>query len=92
MWITWFKRIKLALIVLLLLAMFAYIVTFVISNNSMADINFIFLQLTQVPVELVVIASFVVGALAGLLAASLLLYKASRKNKRLQRQYTQHIG
>jgi len=46
----------------------------------------------QTPVALLLITSFVLGALAGLLAASVLLYKAFRKNKRLQRQYTKHIG
>lgn len=89
---TWYKRLKLALGILFVLAVFAYIVTFVISNNTAADIDFIFVQFTEMPVELLLIVSFILGAFAGLLAASVLLFKAFRKNKRLQRQYTQHIG
>jgi|GEM_PF-5210131 len=89
---TWYKRLKLALGILFVLAVFAYIVTFVISNNTTADIDFIFVQFTEMPVELLLIVSFILGAFAGLLAASVLLFKAFRKNKRLQRQYTQHIG
>lgn len=77
---------------LLLLAAFAYVLTFSISNNAKVEVNLLFTQLTDLPVELLVISTFVLGALSGLLAASLLLYRSYRRNRLLMRQYAKHLG
>lgn len=86
------KRLVTLLTVLLVLLVFAYVTTFAISNSARVDLNLVFLQLQQLPVELLVIVSFVLGAFSGLLAASVLLYRAYAKQRQLMRQYTRHIG
>lgn len=89
---TWIKRGKLLLIAVLLMAVFAYVLAFALLNQTAADIDFVFFELHQIGVELSIIVSFILGGLVGLLSASLLLFRSYRKNKRLSKQYTQHLG
>lgn len=86
------SRIKTLISVLLVLAAFAYVLVFAISNKALVDVNLVFIQLSQLPVELLVVSTFVLGAFSGLLAASLLLYRAHRRNRLLMRQYAKHMG
>lgn len=87
-----YSRVKTLLRVLLVLAAFAYVLTFSITNNAKVEVNLLFTQLHDMPVELLVISTFVLGALSGLLAASYLLYRMYRRNRLLLRQYAKHLG
>lgn len=79
-------------IALVFIAVFAFSVSFVVSNNETTQVHFVFFQLDNIAVELLVLASFILGGIAGLLSASFLLFLSYRKNKRLLRQYHQHMG
>ncbi|HEY9034386.1 MAG TPA: lipopolysaccharide assembly protein LapA domain-containing protein [Pseudomonadales bacterium] len=74
---------KKLLLLLLLLATCGYTLAFVLVNQSQADIDFVLFSVTAVPVELLVLASFVAGGLLGLLSAGLLLLKARQRYRQL---------
>lgn len=80
------------ILLFILLAVFVYVLSFVLSNKATSDVDFVFYQLQGVAVELLVLASFIAGGVFGLLSASGLLLLSYRKNKRLLRQYRQHMG
>lgn len=86
------KALSWLFIAILFLAIFIYTLSFVVSNSEITQVDFIFFQVESIAVELLVIVSFIAGGLTGLLSAATLLFLSYRKNKRLQRQYLQHMG
>lgn len=75
----WFKRI---IVSVLLLVAAAYTILFTLENTARIDINLFFIQFADVQLDLVVLLSFIVGGLAGLLSAAGLLL-AQRKKYRV---------
>jgi len=63
--IKWLRRLLLAG---LLLGMAAYAILFTLQNKAKLDVDFIFVQQTDVPVELLIILSFLAGGLIGIIA------------------------
>lgn len=82
---------KKSLLVLLVLAVCVYVLVFTLSNTTLTDIDFVFITLNQVPVELTVLASFVLGGLCGLLAAAGILAGFYRKYRRLLKNTRQTL-
>lgn len=85
-------KLKWLFLALIFIAVLFYTLTFVLSNTATTSVNFILFEFDSIAVELLVLASFVFGGLLGLLSASVLLLASYRKNKRLKRQYAQHMG
>lgn len=75
-----------------LLFVFVYTLSFVLSNVAVVSVDFVFFQFESLAVDLLVIASFIMGGVVGLLSAVSLLFLSYRKNKRLLQQYRQHMG
>ena len=86
------KKLKLIIAIALAFCIFLYALAFVLSNHAQVDVDLLFVQLTQWPVEAVVLASFFLGAAMGLGSAAVLLWLSRRKNQQLLKRYTQHIG
>lgn len=86
------KLLRWLILAVLFIAVFAYTISFVVINSTTAQVNFIFFQIEDIAVELLVIACFIAGGITGLFSAAILLFLSYRKNKRLLRQYQQHMG
>ena len=63
------QLIRRLLFALIAFAVAAYAVFFTLANRQVLDLDFLFIQLDQVPVELALICSFIVGGLSGIVAA-----------------------
>ena len=74
----WIKRL---LIFVLLLCCCFYILAFSLKNNTLVDIDLVFLQYQQRQLEFVLVAAFVAGGLAGLLASLPLLFRQAKKHR-----------
>ncbi|NRA41852.1 MAG: LapA family protein [Pseudomonadales bacterium] len=63
------QLIRRILFALIALALAAYVVFFTLANHQLLDLDLLFIQLNQVPVELALILSFIAGGLSGIVAA-----------------------
>lgn len=88
----WLKRLPLIAVVLLTCS---YIFIFSLRNHQSVDVDLVFLILQQQPLDGVLIATFIIGALTGLASSLLLwlrlrhkyrvkLYKAERQQKMIK--------
>lgn len=81
----WLKRI---LIVAVFLLTCFFVIFFSLRNTLLVDIDLFFVQFTAVPIESVVVSSFILGGLAGVLASLALLYRMRKKYRQAMRRAT----
>ncbi|NRB39649.1 MAG: LapA family protein [Pseudomonadales bacterium] len=72
----WIKRLPIAVCILIACS---YIFIFSLRNNQLVDVDLLFIVLPQMKIELVIIATFIVGSLTGVLSSLLLMAKMRRK-------------
>ena len=95
----WIKRLPIILIILITCF---YIFVFSLRNTQLVDVDLLFIVLAQQKVEVIIIASFILGGIAGILASLILifrmrskyrvrLYKAERQNKMASHSDTKQI-
>ena len=74
--------IKRILIALLLIAICAYVFFFSIKNSTIVDLDLLFIQLTNIKIELAMVASFILGGFFGLLSSIPLILEIRKKYRR----------
>ena len=52
-------------------------------NEALVDVDFLFGKLSQVPIEQVIFASFLLGVLSGILASLGIMFRMYRKHRRI---------
>lgn len=72
----WLKRF---LILAVILFCCLFVLLFCLRNTVLVDIDLFFFKLGQVPVELAIVGSFILGGLSGVLASLSLLYHQRKK-------------
>lgn len=78
----WFKRIIILSVVLLLLAVAVYAILFTLKNTAQTNVDLVFIQFTDQPVDLIVICSFVLGGLLGLVSSVGLFLAQTKKHRK----------
>ncbi len=79
-YLTWFYRI---LITAVIFVCCSYVVLFCIKNNTVVDIDLIFMKLTGINLELAIVASFIAGGLLGLLSSFPFWLGFSKRHRRI---------
>lgn len=77
----WTRRIILAAMVTLLAA---YVLFFTLGNTQHVSIDFLFARWSNVPVELLMVSSFITGGLVGLICTSGLWFRCRVKLNKAQ--------
>lgn len=83
----WFKR---SLIALIFLVLSFYVFVVCLRNHALVDLDLFFIAFTQIKLELLLVASFIVGGFAGVLASLLMMWRMRSKHSvevyKLERQ------
>jgi uncharacterized integral membrane protein len=72
----WLKRFLLIFVILIACV---YVILFSLRNTVLVDLDLFFITLNQVPIELAVVGSFIIGGLLGVLSSFSLLYRMRKK-------------